>query len=120
MENNNAYVVNGHISSFIATIQPREHTEFKLTTEQKTSYRAPVEKENKTGLMEIELTINSDYNDEFNIKLKAEIIVGFDTVPEDFQSFMDDKGIPVAHAYLYERINQILAAMEQPLLNISE
>lgn len=91
----------------------------KLKGEWNTELYIPEEKENNTLLFVVELSLTEENEENFEIKLKADIIFEFDEIPQDYKSVGDERCMPLAQNKLSEMLDNILEISGYTKLNLA-
>ncbi|MGB4661460.1 MAG: hypothetical protein WBI07_19970 [Mobilitalea sp.] len=94
--------------------------EFKLKAESKVQVKTPKEEEEKTALILIETSISIPDSDDINIILNAEYVSKFDGVPSDYNTFIEEKCIPLAQEALFKSLDNIIIEMGYEKLGLAE
>lgn len=92
---------------------------FKLKAESKVQVRAP-KKEEKTGLVLIETFIKTPDSDGMEIVINAEFVFEFDKVPSDYNSFIEERCVPLAQEEVFKSLDEILIRMGYKKLELAE
>lgn len=81
-----------------------------LSAETKFISRHPLDQNDKSGLMELETTIQAEDEEQFSMLFKTHVYFSFEEQPDNFDEFMKKECYPLAEKKLYKAIRTITEA----------
>lgn len=82
-------------------------------------FRKPIEQDDNTGLLMLQVIVSSEEKEEFYVSATEELIFEFSQAPDSFDQEVKEACIPVAVNDISDRLDRVLETMGHPPIQVS-
>lgn len=115
----NAKIIKLKIISANIIVSRRPLKRLEVSVECRAKLKTPGEQDNKSVLLNIELSVGAK-NDDLKIEFDADTIFELDQIPDDYNMIAEQKLIPLARTVLFEKLDEMLVSMGYEKMKLAE